>query len=85
MDSHLGTEDVWARHRNVRHRAVAKSPMDSLQDWLVLHQGTGVLGLATRSQQANRLQLKRQIGLRPSRDQVEMQRHGLRVHSFISL
>lgn len=56
------------RHRDVNHPSVAKSPVGSLQDWLVLHRGAGgwgILGLATRPQQGSRLKPRGQMGLRP--------------------
>lgn len=54
-----------AGHREVTRQAVAESTVDSLQDWLVPHQGVRGLGLATRPQQGNRLKPRRPMVLRP--------------------
>lgn len=76
-----------AGHRDVEHPSMSGSPVDSLQDWLAPPRGRGVGGArpgygATAGEQA---EAKGTNGSATrGRDQVEMQRPGLRAHSFIS-
>lgn len=82
MHSHLGRWDAGGQDTEIAKQwGVAKSPPDSLRNWLVFHKGVWGLGrkqAETAAEQTNRFAAR-------GRDQTKVLKHGLGVHSFIPL